>query len=373
VEFPFAARRPGKDYYILMDEGTILGCECENEPIDNCAQWQFRTSMVRTAGYAIPSQTALAEFNPNAPTAPRLNYAAYEPRGSNYCGSATPLIISFNEAVVKGTGSVLVKNRSTGLLAASLSIGSATVTGSQVNFGDIPGLDSNTMYDITVPAGIVSTNRQATTVSSCGATRQFPAAANVVNTELNYGFQTAVELEMTPEFCTAPSGLVTPTSNIRLNFNKPITVNETSPAWVEIYDQSGALFQRIDLRGSFVDDNYCGVYTTGGSSININPTAAFDGGQGYYINIDSGVINDAACDIAWPGVTDTTTVAWRTDGIESSEPSGPTFSSVFLDFRINRPVKAGRGVITVLNSSGRLLTQIRATDPEVTLSSTPIV
>jgi hypothetical protein len=123
----------------------------------------------------------------------------------------------------------------------------------------------------------------------------------------------------------------------------------------------------------FVDDKYCGVYTTGGSSININPTAAFEGGQEYYINIDSGVINDAACDIAWPGVTDTSTVAWRTDGIESSEPSGPTFGSVFLDFRINRPVKAGRGVITVLNSSGRLLTQIRATDPEVTLSSTPIV
>lgn len=376
VELPFAPRMPGKDYYILMDEGVVLGCSCENLEIASCSTWRFRTSLISQSVYPAPTISALENYDPTEPNAPGLfNAVSYSPAGGNKCVNGAELILTFSEAIQAGSGAVTVKNRLTGATVATLTIGSASILESTADFGVIPGLTTNTAYDVFVPQGLVLTDRQATTSTSCGASQTFAAAPNVENAELQFGFQTTVDLALTGvEYCLEPSGNVTSTSNIILTFNKTIDVKGTSPAFVEIYESSGVLFQKIDLRGTFEADKYCNLYSIGSNTITLNPTRPFQGGVDYYINIASGVIIDGTCGTAWAGVSDTNTIAWRTDGIEVELPQGPTYGSLYVDFEFGRPVVAGYGKITVLNAdTGRLLTQFSANDPAVTLSSTPIV
>jgi hypothetical protein len=182
------------------------------------------------------------------------------------------------------------------------------------------------------------------------------------------------------ELCRTASGNAHTRSNLKLTFNKPIALKEGT-AEVTIFGSGilGGTFQKIDLRGTYSSKKYGDIYdaessvidnpdTTNNEAVSnntiiINPTQQFKAASGYYLNIPAGVIIDASCDVPWEGITDTTTVAWQTDGAQATPPEALTYSSVFFDFDFNRFVVPGVGKLNIVAvSDGRLLAQIGATD-----------
>jgi hypothetical protein len=370
LELPFAPRVPGKDYYILMDEGVVTSCTCENLAIDTPV-WDFTTSLVNLAPY-----TKLASSLTNAgfaePTwAKQLTLVSKTPVAS-VC-LATGLSLTYSEAIKQGSGSVTIKNRSTGSTVTTLSIGSATISGSTATWASISGLSANTSYDVIVPAGLVLTNRQAVTQTLCDASKTFVAGPELSSKPAEFGFNTAPNLALTSyTLCRSASGNAKINSNIVLTFNKTIGIKTTSPAWLYIYESGGSLHQKIDLRGTFANKGYDTIYQYSTNQLSVNPTKPFKGGVQYYINIDNGAIIDSACDVAWSGISDTSTVTWRTDGVTTTPPNGPTYGSVYLYFQFDRPTTPSIGKINVLSSTGELLTQVGVNHPAITISETPI-
>ena len=128
----------------------------------------------------------------------------------------------------------------------------------------------------------------------------------------------------------------------------------SSKKYGDIYDAESSVIDNPDTANNEAVSN---------NTILINPTQQLKAGSGYYLNIPAGVIIDASCDVPWEGITDSTTVAWQTDGAEASPPEKLTYSSVFFDFKFNRLVVPGVGKLNIVAvSDGRLLAQIGATD-----------
>lgn len=373
LELPFGDRVPGKDYYILFDEGIVTSCSCENAELAN-PTWAFTTSIIERDPYSIPADGGLT--NPPAQSAfpATLRLTGYSPSGGGKCLGSNTLSLTYSEAIKAGSGFVTIKERMSGTTVTTLSISAATISGSTASWSSsISGLSANKSYDVTVPAGLVLTNRTSSTQTLCDTTVTYPAGPEVSSDAGSFGFSTVESLELVDyHFCEEASKRAAPNCNIVLVFNKSIEIKAEAPANVYIYEADGSLHQKINLRGTFVNNLYGNVYLVSGNTLSINPTKPFKGGVSYYLNIDAGVVIDAGCNAEWEGISDTTTVAWATDGIETTPPQGPTFASVKLYFQFGRPTVPGEGKINVIESNtGELLAQFGCNHPAVTFSETP--
>jgi hypothetical protein len=394
LELPFKPRAPGKDYYIIFDEGVITSCACENKLVNDAETWTFTTSSVPQTPYTLAQMSPVVfpggENNTDESIRTRINFT-YSPT-SSVCSTAQKLILTFDEKVKKGTGSITIKNRTTQSVIGTLSVTGSTIieeldakgekTGKwKVDFGAIPTLEDDKYYDVSAPTGLLLTDYVATSETICDATTNTPASPNRQSRARDWAFKADVALRLVSyELCRTSSGNANTRSNLILTFNKPIAL-KAGTAEVTIFG-SGLLsgtFQKVDLRGTYSSLKYGDIYDADSSSIDnpntansevvsnntivINPTQQMKAGAGYYLNIPAGVIIDATCDIAYPGITDATTVAWQTDGATASPPEKLTYSSVFFDFKFNRMVVPGVGKLNIIAvSDGRLLAQVGATD-----------
>ena len=294
--------------------------------------------------------------------------------------------------VIKGTGSVTFTEQSTNTVAASLSVSAATlttttvsnVTTTVVNFGAIPSLTPGSQYIINAPQGLLTTDGTALSSTFCGKTTTTPRVArpSLAKTQSVIAQE---ELRITlVEFCPAPLGKSTKRTNIKITFNKPIRVKASSPAEVSIFGGVfGSLFQKIDLRGTFTSKKYGDIYEGAESgadnldtansefiddrTILVNPSQMMSGATNYYMNIPAGVIIDANCDLAWPGISDSTTIAWTTEGARMTAPTGDplTYSSVKLRWKTDRKTVPGDAFVNITTSAGVFLTNVSAKDPVV--------
>jgi hypothetical protein len=76
----------------------------------------------------------------------------------------------------------------------------------------------------------------------------------------------------------------------------------------------------------------------------------------------SGVLLDTACNVVFDGVSDSTTISWKTDGAEPTPPQGLDYGSVRFDLEYDRPITLGGGKMNIVAADGRLLTQISPLD-----------
>jgi hypothetical protein len=76
----------------------------------------------------------------------------------------------------------------------------------------------------------------------------------------------------------------------------------------------------------------------------------------------SGVLIDTACNVPFDGVSDTTTISWKTDGAAPTPPQGLDYGSVRFDLEYDRPITLGGGKMNIVAADGRLLTQISPLD-----------
>ena len=390
AELPFAPRQPGKDYYVTADEGALIACGCESLAINDPTTWTFTTSLTPLTAYARPAAKQFTTSGGDTVLNRQDLTYIYSPLGTS-CSTNQDLIFRFNTKVKKGTGSVTVKDRMTGSIIATKLVSSATITERLdvqtnqpvewiVNFGSITGLTIGKFYDVTAPRGLLLSEN--TVIDLPGECYDSDADAPYFNRRsqaLTWGFKADEPLRVSNyEVCYATNGNPTLNSNIILTFNKPIRVKADKPAFVEIYSSSG-LHQKIDLRGTFAADKYGNIYLAGDSflvddpctaendissniQITLNPTNPFKGNTKYYINIASGVIIDATCDLAWGGISDQNTVTWTTDGIAASPPQQLTPGSLYFDFDIDRPILPGYGKIIMRTPDGRLKTTVGIND-----------
>ena len=284
-------------------------------------------------------------------------------------GGACPsedIVIGFSETIQKQGGSIYLKDRLTGSTLSTLSVASATASGSTLTWSGV-SLNPGTMYDVVIPEGIVSTDRQDSTSTVCGVTSTTVAADNVVNVDASYGFSVAEALEFVRlNYCPAVSGNADLITNIQLRFNKSISPAATSGCFVSIFE-GGQLHQRIDINADFESDGYHSVYSFSGNTLTLNPTKPLRPGKSYTVVIPSATLKDS-CDVVFGGIT---TPAFETDGIEQVLPNAPTFGSVYIDLEFKRPVVAGYGKLNIVDSTGKLLTQLAPNDPVIKYSKEP--
>jgi hypothetical protein len=400
VEIPFKQRAPGSDYYVIWTAGIVTNCDCENDAaIDSPTKWTFTTSEIEQTPYA-PASMGPANLGTDASdvlTRSKIDYT-FEPTGA-LCGNGQTLKLTFtgtapvgSPQVIVGSGSVTFTEQSTNTVAASLSVSAATlttttvanVTTTVVNFGAIPSLTPGSQYIINVPQGLLTTDGTALNSTFCGKTTTSPRVARP-NLAKTFSVIAQEELRITNvEFCPAAGGKATKRTNIKITFNKPIKVKATSPAEVSIFGGVfGTLFQKIDLRGTFTSKKYADIYEGAESgadnldtanselvddrTILVNPSQMMTGATNYYMNIPAGVIIDANCDLAWPGISDSTTIKWTTEGATMTAPAGDplTYGSVKLRWKVDRKTVPGNAFVNIVTPAGVFLTNVSAKDPVV--------
>jgi hypothetical protein len=367
LELPFSARSPGTDYYIIWDEGVLTSCACENAAVSTPSTWTFTTSPAPVAPYKLPTTIDIETPSNNDDSSVRTRVPfAHAPAGA-VCSASQKMILTFSQKVKKGSGSIVIKDRDTGSTALSLSVSSATIdaTGKIVDFGTITGLTQDKYYDVTAPAGLLLTDVPASSTTVCDTTTTTPALPDRQSQAKTWGLKTEEPLEVVSfEVCREGSGNARQRTNIVITFNKEIAVKATGPAWVYIKGTGlfGGTHQKIDLKGTYDNKKYGNIYSVGSNTLTINPTEQLKGNSEYYVNIDSGALLDASCNLAWDGIDDETTVAFKTDGAAATPPEGLTYGSVLMDFSFDRPTVPGPGKLNIITPDGVLLTQISAND-----------
>jgi hypothetical protein len=162
------------------------------------------------------------------------------------------------------------------------------------------------------------------------------------------------------EVCTVPTGKATLTSNIKITFNKSI-----GKGTGDIVINDGGFFgtvQKIDINGTYANKKYATITGVASNILTINPTKAFTPNTDYHITMASGVLLDTACNVVFDGVSDTTTISWKTDGAAPTAPQGLNFGTVRFDLEYDRPITLGSGKMNVVAADGTLLTQISPLD-----------
>ena len=372
IEIPFSSRAPGKDYYIIWDEGIVTSCTCENAAVDNATTWAFTTSIAPVDSYR---STALSPVSIPAPSA-ASNSDERDPAntvavdftkipGSTVCSNAQNLKLTFSQKVKKGSGSITLKDAATGTTISTFPVSSATIAqvgGSwTVDFGTITTLEEGLYFDLIAPRGLLLTDNPVTTTVVCDKSTTTPALPDRPSKAKTWSFLTGAPLVVTGvELCTTGTGKATLASNIKITFNKTI-----SKGTGDIVINDGGFFgtvQKIDINGTYANKKYAVISGVSSNVLTINPTKAFTPNTNYHITMASGVLIDTACNVPFDGVSDTTTISWKTDGAEPTAPQGLDYGSVRFDLEYDRPILLGSGKMNIVAADGRLLTQISPLD-----------
>lgn len=375
IEIPFSNRSPGKDYFIIWEEGIVTSCTCENAAVNNATTWTFTTSLTPIASYQlnaisplnIPTPTAVSDSDSRLPADTVAVDFSTSP-SSSVCASGQHIILTFSQKVKKGAGVITLKDRVLGTTVATFAVSAATIAqvggNWTVDFGSMPALGTGLYYDILAPRGLLLTDNPVSTTVVCDKSTTSPALPDRSSRKKEWGFKSNAALVITNvEYCTTTTGNCTLTSNIKITFNKNISVKVASPAEIIISD-SGIFgtVQKVDLRGTFANKKYGAIHSASSNVLTVNPTKAFTPNTEYHIEIPSGIIIDDDCDVAWAGISDSTTIAWKTDGAVPTAPQGLTYGSVLFEMEYDRPITLGTGKMNIVAADGRLLTQISPLD-----------
>ena len=394
VEFPFADREYGTNYYIIMDAGVVKYCPDSyvNSPaIDGPSVWNFNTPYYAVPTYAsnthpygnlIPgSLTTLGA--PNAPANPALTVTNIS--WVNGMCPNTSLVITFSEAITLNSGTVTVTGNS-GVIA-TLAGGTATISGSQMTFGAVGAMTYGNIFTVDVGAGIARTIRSDATNYACGvwantaATQQTSTVSSKVITTVDAFVLSSYTLTS----IYSPGNLslhtdqinhddVSLESQLLLTFNRSYTLASTSPLNISIYEANGTLHQTFDLKTTYASNKTSEIVVFPSSnSIGLNPTKDFLVGTGYYATISSNILLDS-CGTYYPGISNTNTITWTTLPFSSTAtvpPNGATNRTVNdtgVAFSFAEPIIPGRGRLKIFTSANVLVANISSTNGNVIYS-----
>jgi len=188
----------------------------------------------------------------------------------------TDLVITFDEDVAKGTnGNVVIQQSAGGTFETiAVSSGAITVTGSNATINPSTDLANGTGYYIEIDAGAFT--------DLAAASNEFAG----ISGSSTWSFTTE------PPDLTAPSyTALSPTNNainviastdLVISFDEDVQKGSTGN--IVIQQTAGGTFETIAVTSSAV--------TVSGSNVTINPSSNLDGGSSYYVEIDSGALED---------------------------------------------------------------------------------
>ena len=363
VGFPFATRTLKTDYYILMDAGMVVYCNCTSPAITaatGSGAWNFNTPPYSTTAYTV------AGSNFTAPNATVPTVTSHTPSGVSQCPNAA-LSLTFNVAVTKLSGSIRTKKFSDDTLVQTFSVSTATLTGNTLNFGVIDSTlyTANTQYYIEADANIVESNN-----GDC-----FQKAPNaVVNKASNKTFTTLPVLAVTsfavsslPVASDPSRQKVNPQTLINITFNRAIFLHSSGTITL---NSSAGVHQIFDVADTFALDAVSELISTSGSTIILNPTEDLALNTDYHVLFSAGCVKDS-CDTVFGGLSNPATVAWKTD-------AGPIMNTTFTDsgnellrtgLVFDRTIVPSTGLLSVVDvSTGTTIASFASTNAAVTIT-----
>ncbi|UCB45555.1 MAG: Ig-like domain-containing protein [Spirochaetota bacterium] len=277
-------------YYVQIDAGAFKDAANNNfAGITDKETWDF-TADGASDGVA-PSYTDL--FPADGATNIALN---------------VNLVITFDELVIPGTGTINIYDADAGpLLFEAIDATSAQVTGYGTDTLTIdPSSDfsATTNYYVLIDSGAIKDM----------ANQDFPG----ITLDTEWNFQTGLTTDSTPPSISVLSPLddatdVLPTANLVITFTEPVFVDAGN---ITIYDSTDTLFEAIDVASVLVTGS-------GTDTITINPTDDFTELTNYYVLVDPGAFKDGA-NYDFAGIT--SSASWNF-GVRDNTP--PAISTVY--------------------------------------------
>ena len=351
VEFPFASREYGTDYYILLDTGLVEYCNKLSRAIVSPTVWNFNTPLYASSAYTM---TATTFTGPTAPTAISITPNTIDtPFTSN-------LSIQWSTAVTTGTGNVYVKDFNTDVTAL-------TFTAAELASGDtsLGTLEAGKKYYVAADAGVVKN------VGDCHILSQTNSAAIVKANNLTFTMISALQLiTFIVDDDPVGSNKINPQTNIGLVFNRAIQLGTFGSFTVKT--AAGATHQTFNVTDTFGAQQVSEVLFTGStgtytnSIVWLNPTKDLTLGTTYYVNGDNGTVKDFFGQ-TWTGLSDTTTVRFTVDGGPTASFAPISSTSTKLVMTFDRPIEAGTGTLVVKVGS-TILQTATSTSSSVTLA-----
>jgi hypothetical protein len=412
VEFPFATREPGVDYYILLEEGLLTYCNFKTPAITTASPWNFNTPLysenefikyddwldtsegenwprteVEPGVFALdrPLPYYVIEFtyNANPPTttatiAKVSGISVYLPKG-NSVPTDSIITLTYTTTVKAGSGSVRIHTTATDAVVGTIPVTStSSVSVNTITVGSIrPFVDYDTEYYITADAGVVLTDLDY----DCFVAPSTPSQAVVKADNVVFRTITAFDLlywrfnhnpfpndepavELPYEPPSDKNQKVNPQTNILLVFNRTVTAGTIGN--FSLYKADGSLHQKFDITDTFDSDKVSELISISGSTVTLNPTEDLEFGATYYLQASPGVATDGKH--PWAGITTTTKIRFRVDpGPEPIiSPINDDSDTIVLSF--DREIQPGAGKVQIYDQLGNFITEVDSDDPSISYS-----
>lgn len=308
-------------YTIEVDENTFKYNGVGFAGISDRNTWNFLTTNDGT-------QSKVTAFSPE--------------NGSQDVPVATDLILTFDQTIYPGTGSINIFDTDDGTdLIETINVNSTAVTGAGTNMITInPSMNfsSDTSYLVAFD------------------TTAFQNGTGINSKTIDiWEFLT---VDTTPisvtSFSPSDDATSVPTNeNLQIKFNKPVTVNAGNITIKKLSDNS--TIETISVTGELVTGS-------GTDTITINPSMDFAESTAYYINIAANTFKDTSGN-SYSGITNNVTWNFKTADITAptimtlSPTDGSSNVNVNSDFIIvfSEPVQVNTGNITITKLTAEVI------------------
>ena len=239
---------------------------------------------VRSGAATNPAGTLAIDTTPPAPvdtTAPLLTSVSPTDNSTDVARDSN-LVLTFNETVVRGSGNIVIHNRSDGTnKSIAVTDSQVTFSGNKVTIDPSNYLAADSNYYVTVEPGAI---RDVAGNDYAGISNRW-----------SFNFTTDAPAPPAPVDTTAPLlTSVSPTdnstdvsrySNLVLTFSEPMVPGSGN---IVIHNRSdGTIAESIPV----TDANQV---TFSGDTVTIDPSSAFKSGSSYYVTVEPGAIRDVA-------------------------------------------------------------------------------
>ena len=322
-------------YYVLIPDGAIKDAAGNAYPgITDTSAWTFTTE---ADNYA-PSSSASSPAN-----------------GASGVLVDADLVLSFDETVEAGSGSITLHDASDGTVLDSLDVdsGEVDVSGSTLTLSPDEDMLYNTGYYVLIPDGAIKD----------AAGNAYPGISDTSA----WTFTTEVDGYAPSSSASSPANGATDVpvdSDLVLNFDEGV---QKGSGEITLHDASdGSTLDSLDVSSSEVEVD--------GSSLTLSPDGGMEYDTQYYVLIDNGAIEDVAGN-PYPGISDTSAWTFTTEAdtdaptsTPGSPANGATDVPVDSDLVLNfdEPIQAGSGEITLHDASnGSTLDSLDVSSSEV--------
>ena len=345
VEYPFATRANGTDFYIIQDQGVIQYCDDVSRAIDSPLTWNFNTPNYSVTALNISGDTPPANPNP-APVAESVS-----PGGTNVCPNAD-LVIDFDQPVKVGTGNIEIKLVSDNSTVVTINAANGTLvsgTTDQINYGPVTGVTAGVQHYVTAPAGIAKYAGDCYSDTNSQQIQQSDNFTFTPNSDLVVTSFTVNSLPITNDTTKQKANIQT---NIEITFNRAIVFGTAGTFTLKA---GSSTVQTFDVTTNYTDDQTSEIIflkTGVTDTVVLNPTTDLALGTDHHVLITAGAVVDS-CPTDCQAVTSTSTIAFKTyDGptsVVSITNGSPNDTGVKLTF--DNDVVPSTGKLRVIDTT----------------------